>query len=582
MGRRWQDHEIAAPETRVRVERALATARVVLGGFSLAAVYIDSARAAPDQAATHEFLAAYIAFAAAVFVLIRVVPRYLHDAGVAVHLVDVLWVAAITILAYRPDGLPVLLVVFVLLAAAVRWGPVATLATGGVAVASYLAQGLFMPPVTPGGSAPGMARAVIVSGYFLVLTWMVGYLAAQGRAYIAERGAVSRVLAGIGHSASFSNGLGLLIGECLRHVGSSRALVVVEALTSHRLYLWRMSRQRDGRSSKPVLQDLAPGDRNLYLGAPPGGMQVWHVSRTSDGALAARGLGPNALDGLSNADGSFARPLLERHGVSSLLAADAAVGDDWRARMILLSPASRSADDLHYLRLITAQVSPALHSEYRVSRVRSRVSAMERSRFARELHDGTLQALIGLEMQVEVLRRHAERAPLPEPRVRQIRDQLRLNIADARDLMLRLKPAPMSGADVLRVIAELAGRLRREGGLEVRVVSTISHLDCAPRTCRHLARIVQEALTNVRKHSGAQAVTVTINETDRIGRLVIEDNGRGFAFSGRLTLDQLEATDIGPSLIKERVRAMGGNLTIASRPGAGADIEVEWPRTVHA
>ena len=97
----------------------------------------------------------------------------------------------------------------------------------------------------------------------------------------------------------------------------------------------------------------------------------------------------------------------------------------------------------------------------------------------------------------------------------------------------------------------------------------------------HLARIVQEALSNIRKHSGARSVTVTLKQDDHAGCLVIEDDGRGFRFKGCLTLEQLEATDLGPAVIKERVRAMGGHLTIESHPGEGARLELQWPRATH-
>ena len=147
--------------------------------------------------------------------------------------------------------------------------------------------------------------------------------------------------------------------------------------------------------------------------------------------------------------------------------------------------------------------------------------------------------------------------------------------------MQQLRLVKTTGADVLRIIAELAGQLR-ERGLDVRIVSASSVLECAPRTCVHLARIVQEALVNVRKHSGAHSVTITLTESDHAGRLVIEDDGRGFGFRGRMTLEQLDASDIGPAVIRERVRAIGGRLTIESHPGAGVRIDVEWPTGAHA
>jgi signal transduction histidine kinase len=254
---------------------------------------------------------------------------------------------------------------------------------------------------------------------------------------------------------------------------------------------------------------------------------------------------------------------------------------EWRARLFLFDPVTPVIDDLYFVRHLVHRGAPALYSAYLNRRIRSRVAHTERARLARELHDGLLQSLIALEMEIEVLRRSASDGALWETRLRFLRDRLRHDISDVRDLMIRLRLTEMRGDDVLRIIAELAGRLRRETDIDVRVSSTGSLLECAPRTCAHLARIVQEALTNVRKHSRARSVTITISTTRDGGRLSIADDGRGFGFRGRMTLEQLEATDLGPAAIKERARAIGGTLVIESRPGEGARIDVEWTKVGH-
>jgi len=577
-----RDRKTAASEARIRVERVLAIARPLLAVASVAALYAYPGARGVHSAVPAELLGGYLVFGAAVYVVALIAPSYLLDAGFAIHLVDVLWAAAMAVLTLGSHNPFFVFLVFALIGAAARWGLTATLVTGGVTVALSSAGSLFAPLMGHGEPPLEIAHVFMQGIYSLVLTLMVGVLASQGRAYLAERDTLSRVLAGIGSASSFSDALGQYMDECLEHVGSSKALVAVEATATRRLYLWRVGRKEGGRATKPVLEDLAPAEGPIYFARPPRDMLVWHVRRWNDGTLVARGLGAGDLQASTHFDGSYAGPILERHGVSSMLAAEATVGGEWRARFMLLDPDPCSPNHLHFLRLLVAHASPALYNEYLIRRSRAHVTAIERERLARDLHDGTLQSLIGLEMELEVLRRHADLSPVREPSLRHVRDHLRRDISDVRDLMLRLQPTAMNGTDVLRVIAELANRLRREHGLDVRLVSTTSTLDCPPQTCRHLARIVQEALTNVRKHSGAQSVTITLTQGARTGRLVIEDDGRGFGFEGRLTLDQLEATDLGPAAIKKRVRAMRGSLTIESRPGAGTDLEVEFPRGAYA
>jgi two-component system sensor histidine kinase DegS len=96
--------------------------------------------------------------------------------------------------------------------------------------------------------------------------------------------------------------------------------------------------------------------------------------------------------------------------------------------------------------------------------------------------------------------------------------------------------------------------------------------------CRELARIVQEGLVNVRKHSGAHNALVRLGASDGLWRVVIEDDGSGFPFSGRFTQSELDTMGKGPVVIKERVHLIAGELTIESNPGRGSRLEISVPQ----
>src|SRR4029453_7108523 len=98
------------------------------------------------------------------------------------------------------------------------------------------------------------------------------------------------------------------------------------------------------------------------------------------------------------------------------------------------------------------------------------------------------------------------------------------------------------------------------------------------RLCQELLRIVQEALVNIRKHSGASNVVLWFEASEGFWRIVVDDDGQGFGFEGRLTLDDLEAQRRGPIVIRDRVKAMGGSLVIDSRQGQGSRLEVLVPQ----
>ena len=98
-----------------------------------------------------------------------------------------------------------------------------------------------------------------------------------------------------------------------------------------------------------------------------------------------------------------------------------------------------------------------------------------------------------------------------------------------------------------------------------------------PWVCATVARIVQEGLVNVRKHSDASHVVVQFDRRDGHWRLTIEDDGRGFPFSGRFSQAELEADGKGPLVIKECVRLINGELTLESIPGRGSRLEITIP-----
>jgi signal transduction histidine kinase len=93
-----------------------------------------------------------------------------------------------------------------------------------------------------------------------------------------------------------------------------------------------------------------------------------------------------------------------------------------------------------------------------------------------------------------------------------------------------------------------------------------------------VAGIVQEALVNVTKHSGAKNVLISLASHDGAWILSIDDDGRGFPFSGRFPHCELEESYRGPLIIKERVRTIGGELVIDTRPGRGARLEIKIPK----
>ena len=256
---------------------------------------------------------------------------------------------------------------------------------------------------------------------------------------------------------------------------------------------------------------------------------------------------------------------------------DFSFGAEWTGRIFLDDPANFSGgeEELRFLRELLDQVGPAVYNVFLLRRLRQRAGAVERARVARELHDGAVQSLIAMEMQVDLLRRQAEtKASSFAGDLERIQGLLREEVLKLRELMQQMKSLDVDGKRLPGFLAETVERFQRETGIQARFLSEVEDAGQPPRVCRELARITQEALVNVRKHSQAKHVFVRLGATNGSCKLTVEDDGRGFDFSGRMSQNEMEATRKGPGVIKERVRFIEGELTIESSPGEGARLEV--------
>jgi signal transduction histidine kinase len=197
---------------------------------------------------------------------------------------------------------------------------------------------------------------------------------------------------------------------------------------------------------------------------------------------------------------------------------------------------------------------------------------------ARELHDTVIQSLISVEMQIDVLRRRGDNDSRLSAELERIQELLRQEVLNLRELMQTMKPPDIGPHQFLDFIAQLVERFSRDTGVVARFVSELQEVSLPAATCRELARVVQEGLVNIRKHSGAQSAVVRFGAQNGWWKLVIDDDGKGFPFAGRFTLTELDNFHKGPTVIKERVRAVGGDMVIESHPGHGSKLEITVPQ----
>jgi signal transduction histidine kinase len=144
--------------------------------------------------------------------------------------------------------------------------------------------------------------------------------------------------------------------------------------------------------------------------------------------------------------------------------------------------------------------------------------------------------------------------------------------------MQQMKSMDVDSRRLPGFIRDTVERFQRETGIFARFVAEVEDPQIPRHVCRELARIVQEALVNVRKHSQAKQVLVRLGLRNDRWSLIIEDDGAGFPFSGRLSQSELDSLGKGPVVIRERVRLIEGELTVESSPGQGSRLEISVPQ----
>ena len=576
-------------ETR-RIERWLATARVFLAVSTLVAIRMDPAELGHSWAAYGLFVF-YMANGILILMLLRRRKQSTAAFRLLVHAGDIIWPAVISIFAEGPRTPFFLFFFFVLAAAAYRWGLWETLGTAAAEVALLWMESLFVLHLFNG---PGWSRLRELTGlsvnhrefvperlfllsiYLILMGLLLGYLAEQQKHLRAEKALITGALSRVRVEAGLTGTMQQIFNEVISMFGASSLITASQESHSRRVFVGELNAPADGRASEFRWLESAPRDAEMYLADFPADV-CYALSEDDHWTVLALDENGNQLPVESFA--AIAR-LREKHLFHSLITVSFLFGTEWRGRVFLFDPAwgRDRQEQLRFLLDMVHQVGPAVYNVYLLHRLRRRAGAAERTRFARELHDGAVQSLIAVEMQVDVIRRQAEAGRSIGGELERIQGLLREEVLKLRELMQQMKAIEVDQDRLLRTLHDTVERFQRETGISARFVTDIEALDMPQRVCRELLRIVQESLVNVRKHSGARHALVRLGSTQKQWNLTVEDDGKGFPFSGRIDQQEMEQSGKGPMIIKERVRIISGQLTVESNPGQGTRLEVSVPK----
>jgi signal transduction histidine kinase len=400
----------------------------------------------------------------------------------------------------------------------------------------------------------------------------LAFLGDRYRRQSVEHELLARLIGMLQVEQGTAESLRATLQELNRSFQCEKAMLIFRDNDLERMFVWTVRADQQGRIS-PESRPLSQADVFLLNGqdavvgwnklSPPSGGFGWNCRtgrRLSQVPLIGEGL------------------RLEL-GLHSCMSVPADFGGHAIGRIMLCNGHRRWwPQDLHRFERVVRHLGLPLHNLFLLRHMRARAIESERSRISRDIHDGILQTLLSVDMQLGVLIRKVRQAPEDAAAgLAALQQTVRSETAELRRMVTDMRPIGVESADLAELMRGFAERFRNESGLALDLLLDADDFQAPDKVCRDLFQIYREALHNVKKHAHATHVVVKLWQDDTQVTLMIDDNGQGFSFAGRYMGDELERLRLGPISIKERARSVGGLLTVESTPGHGARLTVEVP-----
>lgn len=554
-----------------RVERIIAIARIVLASASLFGIWWDPAEPERNAEFTYSLYSFYVAYALAVATLVwrrsgsRVLPT-------ALHAVDVMLASVFQYLTLGPSSPFFIFFTFVLFAAALRWGWQATVITAVVLLSAIIGMAIpFHGTVGFQGFDP--KRFVIRIGYLLVVTLLLVYFGQHEERLREEIRRLAR------WPKPAEDDWGNSVQAMLQHGGgimaADRALVVWSAEDEPWLYLvsWpgTDSTSRSSKIEKHQPSFLEAFEPQEIAGAPfmldgdvrrPGPQQV---VMAPDSRVWCGWSIPDAL-----------APYLAGCGLAS-----SAIRSSHVSGRVFFSGLALTPESLSLVEVVGREVGLLLDQLYEHEQSRRLAVAEDRVRLARDLHDGLLQSLTGVRLELRHLAGHGnvQEAGHREARLGAIEHALGIEQRELRRFIDELRltgPSPPPGGSLHDRLNELRQRITLEWHTPIDIRVTPAGLSVPPAVEREVPFMVNEAIVNALKHGHPTRVIVELSAKEGALHIAIVDDGSGFPFQGRFDSSALLGLKGGPRSLLERVTLLGGDVLVDSSP-AGSRVDLLLP-----
>ena len=457
---------------------------------------------------------------------------------------------------------------FVAMVAGIRWGMHRTVILAAVVTLALLVRTALRGSI---GWEQMLSWIALSTGTFAAGVGLAFLASRQGR-HAAEQEFLARVTGMLEVDVGIAESLKRMLAELLRAFDCNEAVLAYRDWELERIFVWRL---RVGDSARPTPENLALPRSDGFLLDQPDASVCWNSLDS-----ATDGFGWNRRDGRSLRDlPRLPGPVRRELGWKSVLGVTLDLDGQPAGRLLLGNGQRRhQRRDLQWLERIVRHLSQPLENLFLLRQIRARAIEGERSRISREIHDGILQTLLSVDIQLDVLRRKLANAPEQAASgLASLQQTVRKETEELRRMVTDMRPLRVQSADLAELMRGFAERFRNESGMALDLLVDSIPRQLPDRLCRDLFQIYREALHNVKKHAHASHVVVKLWQNEAQVVLVVDDNGEGFSFAGRFTDDELDRLRLGPISIKERTRSVGGVLTVESTPGHGSRLTVEVP-----
>jgi signal transduction histidine kinase len=460
------------------------------------------------------------------------------------------------------------LYLFVALAVGIRWRMRSSVILAGVVTFALLVRTAMHGTLAWQNVLPWIALS---TGTFAAGVG-VSFLGSRQRRHVAEQEFLAQIAGLLEVDRGMAESLRLVLNEIVRAFDCDEAILAFRDSELDRIFVWRL---RAGDASRLSPENLPVTRSDGFLLDHPDASVCWNQLEGS-----GDGFGWNRKDGRPLKDlPRLPGPMRQELGWNSVLGVTLDLAGQPAGRVMLGNAHRRLLpQDLQWFERMVRHLGPPLQNLFVLRHIRARAIEGERSRISREIHDGILQTLLSVDIQLDVLRRKVPTAP--EQAVgglASLQQTVRNETEELRRMVTDMRPLRVQSADLVDLMRGFAERFRNESPLALDLLIDSAELQLPDRICRDLFQIYRESLHNVKKHAHASHVVVKLWQNESQVVLVVDDNGEGFSFAGRFTGDELDRLRLGPISIKERTRSVGGVLTVESTPGHGSRLTVEVP-----